>query len=85
MNGLRLCTDWQEDEEDGGAESELEDEMEDEVIRVRPQHHHDHWITGRWPASQLPADIFREAGVSMEDKVIPWRVLWTACGIVRQL
>ena len=53
MNGLRLCTAWQEDEEGGGAESELEDEMEDEVIRVRPQHHHDHWITGRWPASQL--------------------------------
>ena len=31
MYGLRLCTDWQEDEEDGAAESELEDEMEDEV------------------------------------------------------
>ena len=31
MYGLRLCTDWQEDEEDGAAESELEDEMEDEA------------------------------------------------------
>ena len=31
MNGLRLCTDWQEDEEDGGDESELEDGMEDEA------------------------------------------------------
>ena len=64
MNGLRLCTDWQEDEKDGGAESELEDEMEDEVIRVRPQHHHDHWITGRWPASQL---------ISFEKLAYQWR------------
>ena len=31
MYGLRLCTDWQEDEKDGAAESELEDEMEDKV------------------------------------------------------